>query len=1064
MYSTSSGLPLRWRKQPQRPPVPFVEDEVDSLSRELDGSSHTGELPGFEGAKARGTVNQSPLIEDVELLNALKNSSNVEEKTSAGSCSSGFHADQSTTKDIKGPKQTLFRQPAGDSSRGSGKPSQRTQPKPQDIPASRPLKPVRVSEPQKTTTSVSQKPISHQPEPACRVAGKLSAPKLPARPTPEVAQKRQMPPSRSLSLHRGSEQHRANSSARCAQPEPARNGGVRANSPAKPMPDVTERSQSVPSRAPSLRRAQEQHKSSSPTRFVQPESVQSGVRTSPPSKRTPDVAQQPRTVLSSARSVQRDNDERRPTSTIMTPRAESAGVPKVPAGSLPPKAPVAQEPQAIPPRPLPVPQENQNRAPHPIPQQPAPARETRVRGPALAPKQLHDTTRQSQPTVPRPVPTPPDDEQRKPCPSSVAYRPELVVRENGVRVETIPPRSLADVPPTIQRPLSENVQYKSFATSITPPPDTPPTTTAMPLQSFLLRAAPLHPLPNPPAEGSRSSPSSTTKESASVKQAASTKPSPAEPRLTTTGYVSDSAATRHSHVHRPMNRSPALPVESDTPSSPGPSVAERLEEKLKLRRERDTPQNDLARSHVKQPRSSNSPASRSPERRAPPGSWPSDLHSDSSSSSFTEFPALEQSPAETGPHAKIAPLKSAMRSQSLDRSQPASTKVTRRRTVAFAENPLEHPSQALVKLNHETALTQMQSREDGSANANRSSSPNTGLTLSPCPRSVPVAGYQDWHTIEGLPHLDICPSCIKQMRKSKFRDRLVLSASKPRDEPVRCTMSEPWTRLAWMQTLKKKYETLDLLLEITRPSNTQGTKSCTGRIINEQYWYRIIDPETGLYLPQFNVCSACVRNIRLLMPAHRDTFQRSTTPQERVCDFVTDSPRFIRYIDALDLAANRTEQDDAPPDLKEFLAYARRKVVLRDCRRSRLILNTWHYMPQLPEFTVCEDCYDDIVWPLAKAKHPIAREFSSAMRLLPGDAGSGTREASCQLYSPRIRAKFIDAVRRDDLPFIKWMALTRYEAERRFRARQDELLEDQRRGYECSDELRKNLEDWKRYE
>ncbi|KAL4742024.1 hypothetical protein BDV11DRAFT_203112 [Aspergillus similis] len=967
MYSTSSGLPLCWRKRPQRPPVPFVEDEIDSLSREMDGLSHIGELPGLEGAKARGTVNQSPLIEDVRLLNALKNSSNVEEKASPGYRSSGFYADQ-PTKDIRGPKQTPSRQPAGDSPREPGKPSQRNQPKPLDISANQVLKSVHVSEPQKSPTCASQKPIPHQQEPACRVTCEGPAHKLPVRQIPEVAQKRQMAPSHSPSLHRCSEQHRADLPSRYTQPEPVRNGGIRTSSPVKSLPDATERNHSVPSRATSLRRAQKQHNASSPTRFVQPESVQSGVRTSSPSKRLSNVARQSQPVLSRTHSVRRDNDERRPASTTMTPGAESAGVPKVPAGSLPPKVPVAQESQANSPRPLPVPQESQNRAPHFGPHQPAPARETSVRGPAPPPKQLHDTTRQSQQTVPRPVPTPPDDEQRKPRPSSVAYEAEIVVRDSGVRVETIPPRPLAEVPPKTQRHLSENVQYKSFATSITPPPDTPPTTAAMPLQSLPLRGAPLHPLPNPPAERPRSPPSSTMKESASVKQTTATRQSPAEPHLSTTGYVSDSAA-RPSHVPRALNRSPTVLVETDTPSSPGSSVAERLEEKLKLRREqREVPQNALAQSHVKQPINSNSSTPQSPERKAPPGAWPSDLRSESSSSSLTEFPALEQSPVETKPHTKTAPLKSAMRSQSLDRSQPASTKVARRRTVAFAENPLEHPSQALVKLDHETALTQVRSREDGPAHSSRSSSPNTGLTLSPCPRSVPVAGYQDWHTIEGLPHLDICPSCIKQMRKSKFRDRLVLSVPKPRDEPVRCSMSEPWTRLAWMQTLKKKYETLDLLLEITRPSNTQGTKSCTGRIINEQNWYRIIDPETGLYLPQFNVCSACVRNIRLLMPTHRDTFQRSTTPQERVCDFVTDSPRFIRYIDALDLASNRAEQDDAPPDLKEFLSYARRKVVLRDCRRSRLIFNTWHYMPQLPEFTVCEDCYDDIVWPLAKAR------------------------------------------------------------------------------------------------
>ncbi|KAL4904936.1 hypothetical protein BDW74DRAFT_168105 [Aspergillus multicolor] len=1041
MHSTSSfGTPLRWRKRPQRPPVPFVEDEVDSLSRELDGSSHVGELPGVEGVKARGTVNQSPLIEDIEVLKVPKRSSN-DEKTSHGSRSSGFYADRTNTMDAKGPKQNPIRRPAGHSPQGSGKPSQRNQPTFQEVPVKQPSE--SLSEPQASFSGSGQKPTQH-PEIAPQTSNDLPAPRLPPRTTPDVVQKSQPAPIRSTSLHRGPESRKADSPTRYAQPEPARNAGVRTSSPAKHMPDVAERSHSVPSRPPPLRHAQEQQKSGSPTRFGQAEPARYN------------AAPQPQTVPSRTSSVRRDNDERRPTLTTIAPRSEPAGVPKVSAGSLPPAIPgVVQKSQAPPPRPAPVPQEIQNKAPHTVPHQPVPTRETSARGPALPPKQMHDTTRQTQSTVPRPLPTPPDDEQRKPRPSSASYKPEVIFPDSGVRVEKILPRSSPDVPPTIQRPLSEKVQYKSFASSITPPPDTPPITTAIPLQSFPLRSVPLHPLPNPPAEGRRSRPSPSMKESASVKQTPAVQASPNELRSGTSGYVSDSAANHQDPVPRPTNRSPPLPIERDSTSSPGSSVAERLEEKLKLRREQrelgDNPSNLTVQPPAQQPRTSSSSASQRPERKAPPGAWPSELHSETSSSSLTEFPTLEQMPEETKPPAKVAPLKSALRSQSLDRGQQSSAKVARRRTVAFAENPLEYPSTALVKVDHETALAQVRSHEDGSPNPSRSSSPNTGLTLSPCPRSVPVAGYQDWHTIEGLSHLNICPSCIKQMRKTKFRDRLVLSAPRPRDEPIGCAMSEPWTRLAWMQTLKKKYETLDLLLEITRPSNTQGTKSCTGRIINEQYWYRIIDPDTGLSLPQFNICSACVRNVRLLMPAHRDTFQRSTTPQERVCDFVTDSPRFIRYIDALDLASNRAGQDDARPDLKEFLAYARRKVVLRDCRRSRLIFNTWHYMPQLPEFTVCEDCYDDIVWPLAKARHPIAREFSSVMRLLPGDTGSGD-------------PKFNDAVRRDDLPFIKWMALTRYDAERRFRARQDELLEDQRRGYECSMDLRKNLEDWKRYE
>ncbi|KAI9928326.1 hypothetical protein ASPWEDRAFT_442980 [Aspergillus wentii DTO 134E9] len=338
-----------------------------------------------------------------------------------------------------------------------------------------------------------------------------------------------------------------------------------------------------------------------------------------------------------------------------------------------------------------------------------------------------------------------------------------------------------------------------------------------------------------------------------------------------------------------------------------------------------------------------------------------------------------------------------------------------------------------------------------------------GLCLLPCPRSIPVAGHQDWYTIKGLTHLDICPSCTSQLDKSEFRDSFIPSGPKPRGQMVRCSFSEPWTRLAWVQTIKKHHENLDMLYHMTRPSTER--KQCPGRTISDQHWYRVIDPSTGMFLPKFNVCSACIRNLRVLMPSHRDSFKRSTEMQERVCDFVSDSPRFIQYIDYLDMAANRAVSEGASqPDLDDFLTYARRKVVLRDCRRDRVVLSTWHYMRQLPELTVCEDCYDDVVWPLVKAKQPIARKFSTSMRLLPGEDPTQCGEASCQLYSPRTRAKFREAVQKNDLTYLKLIGLRRYEAEQRFRDRRQQLVEEQRLGYDCDAEFRENMEEWKKWE
>ncbi|KAL1967948.1 hypothetical protein VTN77DRAFT_2365 [Rasamsonia byssochlamydoides] len=384
-----------------------------------------------------------------------------------------------------------------------------------------------------------------------------------------------------------------------------------------------------------------------------------------------------------------------------------------------------------------------------------------------------------------------------------------------------------------------------------------------------------------------------------------------------------------------------------------------------------------------------------------------------------------------------------------------------RRVVSFADEIDRPRSSSPLKITTRPVSDLSPSRPS------RTSSPlkedTTDLSLRPCPRSVPVAGHQDWYTISGLDHLNICPSCMKQLGQSRFRDYFVPSPPKPRDVKVRCSFSEPWTRLAWLQTIKKKHDNLEMLYQITRPP--PGSKPCPGRTSSVQTWYRVIDPETGMNLPKFVACSACVRNLRILMPPLWDTFRWSPLVQERVCDLAVDSPRFVRYLDLLDAAANQCEDEGLPtPDHTEFVDYVRRKCGLRDCRRDRLILSPWHYIPELPEFSICEDCYDDVVRPLAAAHKPVARMVLRTPRLLPGSAPGRCREASCQLYSPRMRTRFREAVLRDDFQYLRSVALKRYDAEQRFRDRKQQLLYDESRGYDRDAELRQNAEEWKRWE
>lgn len=543
----------------------------------------------------------------------------------------------------------------------------------------------------------------------------------------------------------------------------------------------------------------------------------------------------------------------------------------------------------------------------------------------------------------------------------------------------------------------------------------------------------------------------------SARHSASTiRPSSSRQRPESSGYLSDSASTRTRPVTHYASSSSATTVRPVAAMPAGvPTLAERIEEKLR-QRQAVRESGSLSDSETRtRPRTSKTKAFH-PNVPAPTMSSKSfapsqELQRSSSTRSRERPPSRVIPPAPPAPPRSTSRARSGSRSNSADEIPPSAIQAPRRSgSVKFKDQSPQRSSSSQPSSGRATSA----------AHRPLALAP-TGIFLTPCPRSIATAGHQDWHTLQGLTHLDICPSCMGQIGNSRFRDFFIPSQVKPQNQKTRCAFANAWARLAWAQMIKKKHDSLEMLYQMTRPP--PGAQPCSGRILIDQPWHRIVDPETSMYLPRFHVCSSCARNVRVLMPAHRDTFQPCPDLQERTCDFVTTSPRFIQFIDLLDSAAARAEADATRrPDPREFLAYARRKVVLRDCRRDRPTLGTWHYIPSLPELSVCEDCYDEVVWPLAKSHHPIARMFSTSMRLLPGDGPNHCCEASCQLYSGRMRARFRDAVANDDFASLRSTALRRFEAERRFKDRREELAVSEKRGYDCHEEVRKAVEEWRR--
>ena len=333
--------------------------------------------------------------------------------------------------------------------------------------------------------------------------------------------------------------------------------------------------------------------------------------------------------------------------------------------------------------------------------------------------------------------------------------------------------------------------------------------------------------------------------------------------------------------------------------------------------------------------------------------------------------------------------------------------------------------------------------------------------LSPCPRSVAEAGHYDWYTVVGMPQLDVCPSCMTVLGASRFRDMFVPSTSKVPAQQVLCDFSRPWVRNAWAQIIKQRRSSLEMIHQIVR--NSETTKPCPGKGSDVRAWYRLPDPETGSNVPNFDACSECVRSVEIIFPQLRGIFKRSgALVQERTCDLNTQSKRFDNYLKLLAASALQYDVERLrEPDVQAFANYARKTARVRECTRDDMVMGQlWHFIPSLPEFTICEECFDQVVWPIAD--QPVASSVTRTLQLVPGKHRSSG--ISCQLYSERMRKKFLEAVKYADFEFLKQVALRRHGVERLLQEKHKLFMNDMAVGKDRTAELQANIEEWRKWE
>lgn len=342
------------------------------------------------------------------------------------------------------------------------------------------------------------------------------------------------------------------------------------------------------------------------------------------------------------------------------------------------------------------------------------------------------------------------------------------------------------------------------------------------------------------------------------------------------------------------------------------------------------------------------------------------------------------------------------------------------------------------------------------------SSGSQPLALLPCPRPSPVAGFTDWYSLIGHRSFSICPSCRRAVSGAGYEKHFEPSRPEPAGYERRCDMSNTWMRMAMILTISTKrpdpklmYALADIIVD---------ELSCPGKALTTGQWYRVESPDSGRQVSGFDICPGCVRNVETMFPTLRGGFRKSRSrnpDQERSCDLRADSKRFATFVDLLESTAKQAQEFRRPPNMLRFADLAEQMAAIPECGRDDMLLDRpWHTIMHIPELTVCEDCYREVVRPAARQGYSVAAHFSrKAQRTGLGDVGS-----SCQMYSARMRSTFKEACRRDDLARLKSVAMQRHQIEAGLQRRIREVQRADITHDERFEKIQGLVEEWKRWE
>lgn len=157
-------------------------------------------------------------------------------------------------------------------------------------------------------------------------------------------------------------------------------------------------------------------------------------------------------------------------------------------------------------------------------------------------------------------------------------------------------------------------------------------------------------------------------------------------------------------------------------------------------------------------------------------------------------------------------------------------------------------------------------------------------------------------------------------------------------------------------------------------------------------WFTLRHPGTDALMEDFTVCDHCLHSIKVIMPeiASAGTFvEAAKEPCPGACD-ISRTRRAQGYVNLL-LETGVEAQYTGKVDTGKLIKYIEKYGSFEECSTDSTTNGKHYIMQEVPDFTMCEECFENIIKPDKEKEAQLAMNF--------GEPQVGN--FSCQIYSSR---------------------------------------------------------------